>query len=130
MVLFAAGKRAFGYCDRCGQRYPLHDLKKQIYNQRPIGIKVCNDCRDVDHPQLQLGKYPVIDPIALREPRPEPNLADSRALFGWIPIEGLNNDNPPNVPPIVNIAGTVGNNAVFMTSALGQAFVYINGVET
>jgi len=132
MPLFAVGKRAFGFCDRCAQRYPLNVLKKQIYNQRPIDLRVCPDCLDVDQPQLQLGKYPVLDPIALRNPRPDTSQTQSRALFGWTPIEGLNNDNPsrePPLPPIVNIGGVVGNNAVDMTGYVGTAFVYIDGVE-
>jgi hypothetical protein len=130
MGQYAVGKRAFGFCDRCAQRYDLSVLKKQIYNQRPIGIKVCPDCLDVDQPQLQLGKYPVRDPIALRDPRPDTSQLESRALFGWTPIEGLNNNNPPNVPPIVNIAGIVGNNAVDLTSYLGNVYVEVNGVQT
>lgn len=130
MPLFAVGKRAFGFCDRCAQRYPLQVLKKQIYNQRPIDLRVCPDCLDVDQPQLQLGKYPVLDPIALRNPRPDTSQTVSRALFGWTPIEGLNNNNPPNVPPIVNVGGVVGNNAVDMIGYVGTAFVYIDGVET
>lgn len=125
MPTFAYGKRAFGFCDRCAQRYPLQTLKKQIYNQIPINLLVCPDCLDVDHPQLQLGKYPVIDPIALRNPRPDTSQSVSRELFGWQYVEGLNNNNPPNDPPIVNIAGVVGNNAVDMTGYSGQAFVYI-----
>ena len=125
MPTFAYGKRAFGFCDRCAQRYPLQTLKKQIYNQIPINLLVCPDCLDVDHPQLQLGKYPVIDPIALRNPRPDTSQTQSRALFGWTPIEGLNNDNPPSVPPIVNVGGVVGNNAVDLTTYLAQVFVYV-----
>ena len=127
MPLFAVGKRAFGFCDRCAQRYPLNVLKKQIYNQRPIDLRVCPSCLDVDQPQLQLGKYPVLDPIALRNPRPDTSQTVSRALFGWEPIEGVNT---PVVPGVFNVAGTVGNTAVQMTGFVGTAFVYINGVQT
>lgn len=121
MGQYAVGKRAFGFCDRCAQRYPLNVLKKQIYNQRPIGIRVCPDCLDVDQPQLQLGKYPVLDPIALRDPRPDTSQTESRALFGWYPVEGQPNG---------SVAGVVGNNAVDLTTYLGEVFVYINGVQT
>jgi hypothetical protein len=122
MATYAYGKRAFGFCDRCDQRYPLQTLKKQIYNQIPINLLVCPECLDIDHPQLQLGKYPVIDPIALRNPRPDTVQTQSRALFGWQYIEGLNT---PPVPDVVNIGGVVGNNAIDLTSYLGQAFVYV-----
>lgn len=122
MPTYAYGKRAFGFCDRCAQRYPLQALKKQIYNQIPINLLVCPDCLDVDHPQLQLGKYPVIDPIALRNPRPDTSQTQSRALFGWYPVETgpYIDDNPAN-----NIAGVVGNNAVDMTGYVGNVFVDI-----
>jgi hypothetical protein len=127
MPLYAVGKRAFGFCDRCAQRYPLQVLKKQIYNQRPIDLRVCPSCLDVDQPQLQLGKYPVLDPIALRNPRPDTSQNVSRALFGWTPIEGVNSFNTPGV---TNIAGVVGNNAVDMIGYVGTAFVQIVGVTT
>ncbi len=29
---FSSGKNAFGFCDRCGQRYDLHDLNQQYEN--------------------------------------------------------------------------------------------------
>jgi hypothetical protein len=32
---------------------------------------VCKACWDPDQPQLQLGMYPVDDPQALRNPRPD-----------------------------------------------------------
>ena len=32
---------------------------------------VCNECWSPDQPQLQLGMYPVYDPQAVREPRPD-----------------------------------------------------------
>lgn len=32
---------------------------------------VCSSCYDPDHPQLQLGMYPVEDPQAVRNPRPD-----------------------------------------------------------
>jgi hypothetical protein len=36
-----------------------------------VSIKVCNECWEPDQPQLQLGMYPVNDPQAVREPRPD-----------------------------------------------------------
>ncbi len=68
---FSSGKNAFGFCDRCGQRYELHDLNQQYENLLPIGIRVCFECMDVDHPQLQLGRVPMDDPQALRNARPD-----------------------------------------------------------
>ena len=81
---YAQGKRAFGFCDRCYQRYDLKELKHQIYDQKPIGLRVCPECLDEDHPQLQLGKVPVYDPIALYDPRPDTN--PGSGLYGWNPV--------------------------------------------
>lgn len=68
---FASGKYAIAQCDRCDQRYKLKELKTQILKQRPFKIKVCPTCWDPDQPQLSLGEYPVDDPQAVREPRPD-----------------------------------------------------------
>jgi hypothetical protein len=38
---------------------------------KPYQIKVCKSCWNSDHPQLQLGMYPVNDPQAIRQPRPD-----------------------------------------------------------
>jgi hypothetical protein len=68
---FATGKYAIAECDRCGGRYKLKELKKQVLKTKLFAIKVCPSCWDPDHPQLQLGMYPVNDPQAVREPRPD-----------------------------------------------------------
>ena len=68
---FASGKYAIAECDRCGQRYKLKELKSQVVKTKLFQIKVCPTCWDPDHPQLQLGMYPVDDPQAVREPRPD-----------------------------------------------------------
>ena len=68
---FASGKFAIAECDRCAQRYLLKQLRIQTVKTRPYKIKVCPTCWDPDHPQLQLGMYPVYDPQAIRNPRPD-----------------------------------------------------------
>ena len=68
---FASGKYAIAQCDRCDQRYKLKDLHTQTLKTKPYKIKVCRSCWDPDQPQLQLGMYPVDDPQAVREPRPD-----------------------------------------------------------
>jgi len=68
---FASGKNAIAECDRCGFRYKLKDLKKLTIKTKQVNIKVCKTCWEPDQPQLQLGMYPVDDPQALREPRPD-----------------------------------------------------------
>ena len=68
---FASGKYAIAECDRCAQRYKLKELKTQIVKTKLYKIKVCPSCWDPDQPQLSLGMYPVNDPQAVREPRPD-----------------------------------------------------------
>jgi hypothetical protein len=69
--LYASGKYSIAECDRCGQRYKLKELKKEIIKTKLYQIKVCPECWDPDQPQLSLGLYPVQDPQAVREPRPD-----------------------------------------------------------
>ena len=68
---YASGKYAIAQCDRCDERFMLKDLKKEIIKTRLFNLKVCPECWDPDQPQLQLGMYPVDDPQAVREPRPD-----------------------------------------------------------
>lgn len=68
---FASAKHSIAECDRCGQRFKLKELKIQTLKTKPYKVKVCKECWDPDHPQLQLGMYPVNDPQAVRDPRPD-----------------------------------------------------------
>jgi hypothetical protein len=68
---FSSGKYAISQCDRCNFRYMLKELRIQILKTKPYNIKVCRSCWDPDQPQLSLGLYPVNDPQAVRDPRPD-----------------------------------------------------------
>ena len=87
---FASEKKAFGFCDRCAQRYPLKKLRTYVVKGKIINMRVCPTCWDPDHPQLWVGIYgsqkAADDPQALRNPRPDTNLNDSRGLFAWNPV--------------------------------------------
>ena len=98
---FASGKNAISECDRCGQRFKLKVLKTEIIKTKNYNLLVCPACCDPDHPQLQLGMYPVDDPQALRNPRPDRSyvvsglLADGESgggsrifQWGWNPVGG------------------------------------------
>ena len=85
---YAKGAKAFGFCDRCGQRYDLVDLKVQIVNGYNSGLKVCPPCMDIDHEQLRTEQIKTDDAIALRDPRPDKELVASRAFFGFNPVTG------------------------------------------
>ena len=68
---FASGKWAIAQCDRCNFRYKLKELKRLVIKTKNVNILVCPTCWEPDQPQLQLGMYPVDDPQALRDPRPD-----------------------------------------------------------
>jgi len=98
---YASGKNSIAECDRCGQRFKLKLLRKEIIKTKNYNLLVCTECWDPDHPQLQLGMYPVDDPQAVREPRPDQSYyqsgltADgslgegSRVIqWGWNPVGG------------------------------------------
>lgn len=68
---FASGKWAIAECDRCGFQYKLKQLKTLVIKTKNVNLLVCPTCYEPDQPQLQLGMYPVDDPQALRNPRPD-----------------------------------------------------------
>ena len=68
---YASGKFSIAECDICGQRYKLKELRKLTIKTKQVSIKACPECWNPDQPQLQLGMYPVYDPQAVREPRPD-----------------------------------------------------------
>ena len=68
---FASGKWAIAQCDRCDGRFKLKQLRREIVKTKNYELLVCPECWDPDHPQLQLGMFPVDDPQGLRNPRPD-----------------------------------------------------------
>ena len=120
---FAAGKRAISECDRCGFRFKLKNLKGLVIKTKNVNILVCPQCWEPDHPQLLLGMYPVDDPQALRNPRPDRSYITSgllvtnylgegsRAIFwGWNPVGGsrlFTAELTPNPLVAVGSIGTV-----------------------
>ena len=89
---FASGKYAIAECDRCSFRYKLKELRTEIVKTRPYKIKVCRSCWNPDQPQLQLGMYPVNDPQAVREPRPDVSYQQSGNNGLQINITGVGPD--------------------------------------
>lgn len=78
---FASGKRSISECDVCGFRYKLKELRQLVIKTKNVNILACPECWNPDQPQLQLGMYPVDDPQAVRNPRPDfPGYPESRAL--------------------------------------------------
>ena len=85
---FASGKKAISECDRCGQRYPLRKLRALTIKTKLTNILCCPTCYDPDQPQLQLGLYPVNDPQALRNPRPDNSYLQSGLNINGTPSGG------------------------------------------
>lgn len=98
---FASGKIAIAMCDRCGFRFKLRQLRELVIKTKKVNILVCPECWDPDHPQLQLGMYPVDDPQALRNPRRDttyvsagvntagyPTDGSRDIQWGWAPVGG------------------------------------------
>lgn len=98
---FASGKYSIAMCDRCGQQFKLKKLKQEIIKTKLYQLKVCEECWDPDHPQLQLGMYPVDDPQGVREPRKDTTYVTSGInvdgyvsggsrdiQWGWNPVGG------------------------------------------
>lgn len=77
---FALGKRAFGFCDRCGHRCLLSRMRGEFVRGAGRNNRVCPSCYDPDHPQNFQGMVPVIDAQAVRDPRPDVSLEASRAI--------------------------------------------------
>ena len=131
---YSSGKFSIAQCDRCGFRFKLSQLKRLVIKTKNVNILVCQECWEPDQPQLQLGMYPVNDPQAVRDPRPDlgyyqsglnglqltettspnPNatgvpLGGSRVIYwGWNPV-GYNDPFglEPNTLVAVGSVGTV-----------------------
>jgi len=98
---FASGKNSIAECDRCGFRFKLKQLRSLTIKTKQVNIKVCQECWEQDHPQLKLGMYPVNDPQAVRNPRPDtsyvvsgisinndPSGGSRIFQWGWAPVGG------------------------------------------
>ena len=53
--------------------FDLKKLKNLTVKTKQTQIKACPQCWTPDQPQLQLGMYPISDPQAIRDPRPDTN---------------------------------------------------------
>ena len=131
---YSSGKHSIAECDRCGQRFKLVQLKKLVIKTKQVSIKVCPECWEPDQPQLQLGMYPVNDPQAVREPRPDTSYyasgqsglqtsngtgtivtevgyqeGGSRVFqWGWNPVGGASSFDTVLTPNYLIAAGAVG----------------------
>ena len=88
---YASGQNALAICDVCGFQYKLRELKELVVKDKRTNVKACPECWNPDQPQNKLGEFPVYDPQAIRDPRPDSaELVVSRDIqWGWDPV-GLN----------------------------------------
>ena len=88
MERFASARKALGLCDICGFSYKLKELRPLYVKGNNTNTLACPECWNPDHPQLKLGEFPVVDPQALRNPRPD--TAELAAVrndqYGWNPV--------------------------------------------
>ena len=118
---FSSGKFAIAQCDRCGFRFKLSVLRKEVIKTKKYDLKVCSECWDPDHPQLQLVMYPVEDPQAVREPRRDssyyqsgidtngfPSGGSRQIQWGWNPV-GMKYDfnETPNALKSIGVTNSV-----------------------
>tara|TARA_R100001015_G_C4622932_1_gene180550 strand:+ start:912 stop:1253 length:342 start_codon:yes stop_codon:yes gene_type:complete len=87
-MAYARASKALGQCDRCGFSYKLNKLKYEIEDSKRNGMRVCEDCFDVDHPQLKLGEVNASDPQTLFNPRPDGGETESTTYFSFNPVGG------------------------------------------
>lgn len=119
---FANGRKAFGFCDVCGFRFDLKRLKNLVVKTKQTEIKACPQCWTPDQPQLQLGMYPIADPQAIRNPRPDTNTWYQSGVntlgnvsegmlviqWGWNPVGGSSYFDAPLTPNTLVGVGEIG----------------------
>ena len=86
---FASSQRALAICDICGFQYELRELRNLVEKNKVTGLKACPECWNPDHPQNRLGEFPVDDPQAIRNPRPD--FAELPASRARIEVADANN---------------------------------------
>ena len=139
---YSSGKNAIAQCDRCNFRYKLKQLKRLVIKTKNVNILVCPECWEPDQPQLSLGLYPVNDPQAIRNPRPDspsyyqsgldglqtivqtgplqsetgvPLLGSRTIEWGWGPVGGSRANDAGLTPNTLVSQGNVGNVTVTTT---------------
>ena len=125
---FSSGKNSIAECDRCGFRYKLTMLRKEVIKTKTYNLLVCPTCWDPDQPQLQLGMYPVDDPQGVRDPRPDISYQQSGLLadgylgggsrifqWGWNPVGGSEAFDAALTPNNLNLVVQLGTVSVVTT---------------
>jgi hypothetical protein len=138
---YSSGKYAISQCDRCGFRFKLKQLRRLIIKTKNVNILVCPECWEPDQPQLSLGLYPVNDPQAVRNPRPDigyytaglnglqlteqtgtatddtgiPSMGSRIIQWGWLPVGGASSFDAALTPNNLVATGVVASVTVTTT---------------
>jgi hypothetical protein len=138
---YSSGKNAISQCDRCGFRFKLKQLRRLIIKTKNVNILVCPECWEPDQPQLSLGMYPVNDPQAVRNPRPDigyytaglnglqlteqtgtatddtgiPTMGSRVIQWGWLPVGGASSFDAALTPNNLVATGVVSSVTVTTT---------------
>lgn len=121
---FSSGKKAIAVCDRCGFQYLLSELREEVRKLKKTNLLVCHECFDPDHPQLQLGMYPVEDPQALLNPRRDNTqgfqdnvvpIGSRDIQWGWAPVGGASSIDAAQTPNYLTTYSAVGTVTVLLT---------------
>ena len=125
---YASGKNSIAECDRCGFRFKLTKLRREVVKTKNYELLVCGPCWDPDQPQLQLGMYPVDDPQGVRNPRPDRSyqvsgldvegyLGGGSRIFqwGWNPVGGASFFDAGLTPNSLNLVVQIGTVTVATT---------------
>ena len=118
---FASGKYSIAMCDICGFQFKLKKLRTQVVKTKQINDKVCPEFWSPDHPQLQLGMYPVEDPQAVRNPRRDTTYVTSGLnvdgytsggsrdiQWGWNPVGGASQYDSGLTPNYLALTVSIG----------------------
>ena len=118
---YTTNKNAIADCDICGFQYKLKVLKNLFVRTTNTNVKACPECWNPDQPQNLQGMYPVSDPQAVRDPRPDQsfnnnNITGSRDIqWGWNPVGGARPPANDFTPNNLVVPGTIGTLTVTIT---------------
>ena len=98
-MAYAIGLYSKAICDRCGFRYDYLDLRQEW-----TGFKVCPECYEPKHPQLEPVHHPA-DPQALHQPRPD--VSETNDVTITLPIFSEDTAREERLPALVATLGAV-----------------------
>ena len=123
---FASGAKALAICDICGFQYELRELRNLVKKNKVTELKACPECWNPDQPQNRLGEFPVDDPQAIRNPRPD--FAELPASRARIEVADANNMSAFGKVGEVTLSGTTNDvtqpsGSVSATGAVGTVSI-------